>query len=62
MMEKIKKAAKYTLNFLAIIIALYGCFDGYLPYTEEVINIGGRVVAVLSAYLLGQKAIASSDG
>jgi len=61
MLEKIKKIAKYTLNGLAIAIALYGCFDGYLPYTEEVISIGGRVVAVLSAYLLGQKAITSIE-
>ena len=61
MKEKIKKVAKYTLNGLAIAVALYGCFDGYLPYTEEVINIGGQLVAVLSAYLLGQKALTHSE-
>ena len=57
-MEKIKKIAKYTLNSLAIINAL-------LIGLEPIWNIGwagkvtatiGVIMAVISTYLLGDKA------
>lgn len=57
-MEKVKKIAKYTVNSLAIINAL---LIGILPIWEingdKVTDTIAVVIAVISTYLLGNKAL-----
>lgn len=64
MIEKIKKIAKYTMNVLAIASAL---LDGLapiwgIPYADKIIPTIGIVMAVISTYLLGDKAIRKIKG
>jgi hypothetical protein len=58
-MEKVKTIAKYTTNVLAIINALLIGLDPIwnIPYANKVSETIIVVIAVLSTYLLGQKAI-----
>ena len=57
-MEKVKKIAKYVMNGLAIINAL---LIGILPIWEisgdKVTDTIAVVIAVISTYLLGNKAL-----
>ena len=57
-MKKIKKAAKYTMNILAIINAL---LIGILPIWningDKITNTIAVVISVISVYLLGDKAL-----
>lgn len=58
MKSKIKKIAKYTINTLAIVNAL---LIGLTPIWEinadKVIESIAIIIAVISTYLLGQKAV-----
>jgi hypothetical protein len=62
-MEKVKKIAKYTLNGLAIVNAL---LIGILPIWEingdKITDTIAVVIAVLSTYLLGNKAVTKVKG
>lgn len=57
-MKKVKKAAKYTMNILAIINAL---LIGILPIWningDKITNTIAVVISVISVYLLGDKAL-----
>ena len=57
-MKKLKKAAKYTMNILAIINAL---LIGILPIWningDKITNTIAVVISVISVYLLGDKAL-----
>ena len=59
MMEKIKKIAKYTLNSLtianALLVGLAPIWN--IPYADKTIATISVVMAVISTYLLGDKAI-----
>lgn len=59
-METIKKIAKYTMNILAIVNAL---LVGLAPIwgwdVSQITETIGVVMAVISTYLLGQKALSS---
>lgn len=59
-MEKIKKIAKYVLNILAIISALLlgiNAVEGItIPYCTQIVGVIAAINAVISTYLLGQKA------
>ena len=59
MLEKIKKIAKYTLNILTIFNALMIGLDPIwsIPYADKTIATVSVVMAVISTYLLGNKAI-----
>ena len=59
MIEKIKKIAKYVLNSLAIINALLVGLDPIwnIPYADKTIATISVIMAVISTYLLGNKAI-----
>jgi hypothetical protein len=58
-MEKLKKIAKYTLNTLTIINALLIGLDPIwnIPYADKTIATVSVVMAVISTYLLGNKAL-----
>jgi hypothetical protein len=58
-MEKIKKIAKYVLNSLTIINALLIGLDPIwgIPYADKTIATISVVMAVISTYLLGNKAV-----
>ena len=62
-MEKVKKIAKYAVNSLAIINAL---LIGILPIWEingdKVTDTIAVVIAVISTYLLGNKAVTKVKG
>ena len=64
MMEKIKKISKYTLNSLTIINALLIGLDPIcsIPYEEKTIATISVIMAVISTYLLGDKAISKAKG
>ena len=59
MFEKIKKISKYTLNILTIINALLIGLDPIwgIPFADKVIATVSVIMAVISTYLLGNKAI-----
>lgn len=64
MVEKIKKIAKYVLNSLTIINALLIGLDPIwgIPYADETIATITVVMAVISTYLLGNKAVNKMKG
>lgn len=59
MLEKIKKVSKYTLNILTIFNALLVGLDPIwnIPYADKTIATVSVVMAVISTYLLGNKAV-----
>lgn len=59
MLGKIKTIAKYVLNSLTIINALLIGLDPIwnIPYADKTIATISVVMAVISTYLLGNKAI-----
>ena len=63
-MEKFKKLAKYTLNTLTIINALLIGLDPIwnIPYADKTIATVSVVMAVISTYLLGNKALTKKKG
>ena len=58
-MEKIKKIAKYVLNSLTIVNALLIGLDPIwnIPYADQIIGTISVFMAVISTYLLGDKAL-----
>ena len=58
-METIKKIAKYVLNSLTIINALLIGLDPIwgIPYADKIIATVSVIMAVISTYLLGNKAV-----
>ena len=64
MLEKIKTVSKYTLNILTITNALLVGLDPIwnIPYADKAIATISVVMAVISTYLLGNKAITSMKG
>ena len=64
MMEKIKKTAKYVLNSLTIVNALLVGLDPIwnIPYADKTIATISVVMAVISTYLLGNKAVSKIKG
>lgn len=62
-MEKFKKASKYILNILNIINALIiGIAPIWNINADKVTNTIAVVIAVISTYLLGNKAINKIKG
>lgn len=63
-MEKMKKIAKYTLNSLTIINALLIGLDPIwgIPYADKATATISVVMAVISTYLLGNKALSKAKG
>lgn len=63
-MEKIKKTAKYVLNSLTIINALLIGLDPIwnIPYADKTIATISVIMAVISTYLLGNKAVNKMKG
>lgn len=63
-MEKVKKISKYVLNFLTIFNALLIGLDPiwHIPYAEKTIATVSVIMAVISTYLLGNKAISKAKG
>lgn len=63
-MEKVKKIAKYTLNSLTIINALLIGLEPIwnIPYADKTIATISVVMAVISTYLLGNKAVSKTKG
>ncbi len=63
-MEKLKKIAKYTLNSLTIINALLIGLDPIwgIPYADKATATISVVMAVISTYLLGNKAVSKVKG
>ena len=61
MLEKIKKVSKYVLNILTIINALLVGLDPIwnIPYADKTTATIAVVMAVISTYLLGNKAVAT---
>lgn len=61
MLEKVKKVSKYVLNILTIINALLVGLDPIwnIPYADKTTATIAVVMAVISTYLLGNKAIAT---
>ena len=61
MLEKVKKASKYVLNILTIINALLVGLDPIwnIPYADKTTATIAVVMAVISTYLLGNKAVAT---
>ena len=64
MLEKVKKISKYTLNILTITNALLVGLEPIwnIPYADKVIATISVVMAVISTYLLGNKAITTYKG
>ena len=58
-MEKIKKIAKYALNSLTIVNALLIGLDPIwgIPFADKAIATISVIMAVISTYLLGNKAV-----
>ncbi len=58
-MEKIKKVSKYVLNGLTIFNTLLIGLDPIwtIPYADKIIATISVVMAVISTYLLGNKAV-----
>lgn len=63
-MEKVKKISKYVLNSLTIINAFLIGLDPIwnIPYADKTIATISVVMAVISTYLLGNKAINKAKG
>lgn len=63
-MERIKKISKYTLNVLTIVNALLVGLDPIwnIPYADKTIATISVVMAVISTYLLGNKAVNKVKG
>jgi hypothetical protein len=63
-MEKVKKISKYALNVLTIINALLVGLDPIwnIPYADKTIPTISVVMAVISTYLLGNKAVNKVKG
>lgn len=62
-MEKFKKASKYVLNILTIINALIiGIAPIWNINADKVTNTITVVIAVISTYLLGNKAVNKIKG
>ena len=63
-MKKLKTIAKYVLNGLTIINALLIGLDPIwnIPYADKTIATISVVMAVISTYLLGNKAVAKAKG
>ena len=63
-MEKIKKISKYVLNSLTIINALLIGLDPIwgIPCADKVIATISVIMAVISTYLLGNKAVSKAKG
>lgn len=59
MMQKIKKVAKYVMNGLAIANALLIGLDPIwgIPFAAEIVATISVVMAVISTYLLSDKAV-----
>ncbi len=59
MLEKVKTISKYTLNILTITNALLVGLDPIwsIPYADKIIATISVVMAVISTYLLGNKAL-----
>jgi hypothetical protein len=64
MLEKVKKISKYTVNILAISNALLVGLDPIwnIPYADEIIGTISVLMAVISTYLLGDKAVHKAKG
>jgi hypothetical protein len=62
MIEKIKKVSKYTLNIMTIVNALLVGLEPIwnIPYVDKVSATLLVVMAVISTYLLGDKAISAA--
>lgn len=62
MIDKIKKIAKYTLNILTICNALLIGLDPIwnIPYADKTTATITVLMAVISTYLLGNKAISKT--
>ena len=64
MFEKVKKVSKYTLNLLtitnALLVGLQPIWD--IPYADKIIATISVVMAVISTYLLGNKAMTTMKG
>ena len=63
-MEKVKTIAKYTLNALTVVNALLVGLDPIwgIPCADKLIPTLSVVMAVISTYLLGDKAIRTVKG
>ena len=59
MLEKVKTISKYVLNILTIFNALLVGLDPIwnIPYADKTIATVSVVMAVISTYLLGNKAV-----
>ena len=64
MKEKIKKISKYALNSLTIINALLIGLDPIwnIPYVDKITATIVVLMAVISTYLLGDKAVKKVKG
>lgn len=64
MAEKAKKVSKYVLNSLTIVNALLVGLDPIwnIPYADKTIATISVVMAVISTYLLGNKAVSKMKG
>ena len=64
MLEKVKTISKYVLNFLTITNALLVGLEPIwnIPYADKVIATISVVMAVISTYLLGNKAMHTMKG
>jgi hypothetical protein len=64
MIEKVKKISKYTLNILTIVNALLVGLDPIwnIPYADKTIATISVIMAVISTYLLGNKAVSKVKG
>jgi hypothetical protein len=64
MIAKVKKIAKYVLNSLTIINALLIGLEPIwnIPYADKTIATISVVMAVISTYLLGNKAVNKAKG
>lgn len=60
----VKKISKYVLNVLTIVNALLVGLDPIwnIPYADKTIATISVVMAVISTYLLGNKAISKAKG
>ena len=63
-MAKLKTVSKYVLNVLTIVNALLIGLDPiwHIPYADKTTATIGVVMAVISTYLLGNKAVDKIKG
>ena len=64
MAEKVKKVSKYAVNILTITNALLVGLDPIwnIPYADEIIGTISVFMAVISTYLLSDKAVRKVKG